>query len=228
MHLIPSSGKVSGEGVSRLRRVAIRRHWKLAILVVAAVLGLALWLAPAVAAILMLGLVGAVFVLAVPASLDVFVRGPGYQYREDAPSDDEERGLDVRAGTEPQADVRPEDAPASVTTAPVRAPASAQQQLLSWPSTRDGMRAAKLSLAALGLVLLDRVFAAVGYYDESRTTALGVMMVVGFAITFGAVAADIRAIRALRSGDRSIVLLLPLLPTAAAVAFLVREVVLPD
>jgi hypothetical protein len=211
-----------------LHRIAVRRHWKLAILVVAVVLGLALWLAPAVAAILMLGLVGAVFVLAWPASLDIFVRGPGYQYRDDVPSDDDECGLDVRTGTEPKAGARREDAPASITAAPVRAPASAQDRLLSWPSTRDGMRAAKLSLAVLGLVLLDRVLAAAGYYDESRTGALGVMVVVGFAIVFGAIAADLRAIRALRSGDRSIVLLLPLLPTAAAAIFLVREVVLPN
>jgi hypothetical protein len=47
-------------------------------------LGIALWLAPLVAAILVAGLGGAAMLLVLPSVFKITVRGPGYQYRDDS------------------------------------------------------------------------------------------------------------------------------------------------
>lgn len=83
-----------------------------------------------------------------------------------------------------------------------------------------------LSAGVVGLFLFDGLLAAVGAYDW-RTEARVVLGVTGAAAILGSLLALVLTLSALRKGDRSIVLLWPLLLGAFAVLFVVGEFAFP-
>ena len=100
-------------------------------------------------------------------------------------------------------------------------------RFLTWPSTRDGRRAGWLSLAVIGLIVLEGLLVAAGMYDWSRGVRVALGFVTSVPMLLGAVLAAVYTVLALRHGDRSIVLLWPLLLGAFALMFVVGEFAFP-
>lgn len=94
------------------------------------------------------------------------------------------------------------------------------------PSTRDGKRATWLGAGILGLFVFDAILAALGASDCGDGARL-VLGVSGGLAMLGAIVSLVFAVRALRKGDRSIVLLWPLLLGVVAVMFVVGEFLSP-
>lgn len=115
----------------------------------------------------------------------------------------------------------------SVSPSPVGAPGPTRSRFLARPSTPTGQRAARLSAGVLGLIVLDAILAAAGAYDWSRPVRAALLGVTSLAILLGSIAATVITVLALRRGDRSIVLLWPLLIGAVAIMFIVGEFAFP-
>jgi hypothetical protein len=109
------------------------------------------------------------------------------------------------------------------TITPAGAP---RHRFLTWPSTRTGTRAAWVSLAVVALFAFDALLAAAGAYDWPLGARLVLGISGGLSIV-GALAALGLTLQALRKGDRSIVLLWPLLLGSFAVLFVVGEFAFP-
>lgn len=112
------------------------------------------------------------------------------------------------------------------TIAPAGAPETMRHRFLTWPSTRAGTRAAWIGAGVLVLFVVDGVLAALGASDwgDGARVVLGLS---GAAGMIGAIAALVLTLSALRKGDRSIVLLWPLLLGAFALMFVVGEFAFP-
>ncbi len=102
-----------------------------------------------------------------------------------------------------------------------------QHRILTWPSTRDGRRAGWLSLAPVVLTTVTGMLAAAGAYDWSRSVRIVVLGIPTVGMLVCSLVASVLAVLALREGDRSLVLLWPLLLGAAVVLFLVGEFAFP-
>lgn len=100
-------------------------------------------------------------------------------------------------------------------------------RFLTWPSTRDGRRAGWLSLAVLGFVLLEGLLVAAGMYDWPRGVRAALGLVTSVPIMLGSILAAVSTVLALGKGDRSVVLLWPLLLGAFALMFVVGEFAFP-
>lgn len=114
----------------------------------------------------------------------------------------------------------------SVAPALVRTPRSLRNGVFALPSTRDGKRATWLGAGILGLFVFDAILAALGASDCGDGARL-VLGVSGGLAMLGAIVSLVFAVRALRKGDRSIVLLWPLLLGVVAVMFVVGEFLSP-
>ncbi|HSG13504.1 MAG TPA: hypothetical protein VLA22_06525 [Gaiellaceae bacterium] len=102
-----------------------------------------------------------------------------------------------------------------------------RHRFLTWPSTRDGRRAGWLSLGAVGLILLEGLLVLAGLYDWPQGVRFAVGLVMNVPVLLGAILAAVYTVLALRKGDRSIVLLWPLLLGAFAAMFVVAEFAIP-
>jgi peptidoglycan/LPS O-acetylase OafA/YrhL len=110
------------------------------------------------------------------------------------------------------------------TVAPSGTPS---HRFLTWPSTRDGRRAGWLSLAVLGLIALEGLLGWAGMYDWSQGVRIALGFVTSVPIMLGSILAAVYTVLALGKGDRSIVLLWPLLLGAFAAMFVVGECAFP-
>jgi hypothetical protein len=110
------------------------------------------------------------------------------------------------------------------TITPAGAP---RHRFLTWPSTRDGRRAGWLSFAVLALIVLEGLLVAAGMYDWSRGVRIALGFVTSVPIMLGSILAAVYTVLALRKGDRSIVLLWPLLLGAFTLMFVVGEFAFP-
>lgn len=112
-----------------------------------------------------------------------------------------------------------------VVSAPTREPM--RHHFLTWPSTHDGKRAGWLSLAPVGLMTVTGPLAAAGAYDWSRNIRFVVLGVPAVGMLLCSLVAGVFAVLALRKGDRSLVLLWPLLLGVSVVLFVVGEFAFP-
>ena len=105
---------------------------------------------------------------------------------------------------------------------------------LRWPSTTSGRRAIRLWSAAVLAVILALLvtLASGGVYQEAGEDpapvwARALSAILGIAAIGGAIAGGVFAIVALRRGDRSAVLFLPVLALLLAAFFIVGEFIPP-
>jgi hypothetical protein len=109
----------------------------------------------------------------------------------------------------------------SVTPTPAREPMP--HHFLAWPSTHDGKLAAWLSVVPPGLSMVIGLIGAAGAYDWSRTVRIGVLLIPTLGMLLCSLVAGVLAVLALRKGDRSVVLLWPLLLGVSVVLLVVGE-----
>jgi hypothetical protein len=102
-----------------------------------------------------------------------------------------------------------------------------RHRFLTWPSTRDGRRAGWLGLGVVGLFLMTSAMAGAGAYEWSRGARIALLGIPAGLAMLASIGALVFAIRALRQGERSIALVLPLLLGAFAVLFVVGEFAFP-
>ena len=114
-----------------------------------------------------------------------------------------------------------------MSVAPASRPEPLRHHFLAWPSTRDGKRAGWLSLAPIGLMTVTGMLAAAGAYDWSRSVRIAVLAIPTVGMFVCSLVSGGLAVLALRKGDRSLVLLWPLLLGAAVVLFIVGEFAFP-
>lgn len=114
----------------------------------------------------------------------------------------------------------------SIASGPTGAPEPVGHRFLTWPSTEIGRRAAWLCAAVVGLWAVDGALAALGASDwgDAARLVLALSSALGMVV---AVLALVLTVRALRKGDRSIVLLWPLVLGALALMFVVGELAFP-
>jgi hypothetical protein len=113
----------------------------------------------------------------------------------------------------------------SVVPGPV--PEPPPHRFLTWPSTGGGKWAGLLSLAPVVLGMVTAMFGAVGAYDWSRSVRIAVLGVPTVGVLLCSLVAGALAVLAFRRGDRSLVLLWPLLLGASVVLFVVAEFTFP-
>lgn len=113
-----------------------------------------------------------------------------------------------------------------MSTVPTSAGPSSHR-FLTWPSTRDGKVAGWLSLGALALIVLEGVLVAAGMYDWPPAVRAVLGLLTSMPVLVGAIVAAVYTVKALRKGDRSIVLLWPLVLGAVALMFVVGEFAFP-
>jgi hypothetical protein len=116
---------------------------------------------------------------------------------------------------------------AHMSVAPTPAPEPMRHRSLTWPSTGHGRRAGWLSLAPAGLMMVTGMLGAAGAYDWSRSARIAELGIPTAGMLICSLVASVLAVLALREGDRSLVLLWPLLLGATAVLFLVGEFAVP-
>jgi len=109
-----------------------------------------------------------------------------------------------------------------------------KSRFVGWPSTEQGRRAVVLWCAAVGgiVVALLVTLATGGVYqnageDSTPPWARAVAAALGVAAIGGAISGGAYALMALRKGDRSGILLLPVLALVIAAFFLVGEFAAP-
>ena len=103
-----------------------------------------------------------------------------------------------------------------------------------WPSTEQGRRAVILWGAAVGVLVMALLvtLATGGVYqeageDSTPTWARALSAILGIAALGGAVIGGVYAVLALRKGDRSALLFVPLLALVLAAVFLIGEFAVP-
>ena len=114
-----------------------------------------------------------------------------------------------------------------MSVAPAPGSEAMRHRILTWPSTSNGRRAGWLSLVPACLMTVTGMLGAAGAYDWSRSVRIAVLGIPTVGMLVCSLVASGLAVLALRKGDRSLVLLWPLLLGAAVVLFVVGEFAFP-